>query len=199
MPVRARLAVLAFAMSQSFAQPAELSQTPLASDPSLVSYYRFEGSSADSKGINNGTDVDMVYGTTYGKFGQGAHFNGTGGRIQKPNPAGLPTGNHDVSFTAWIRPSSGQQSAPGTAVIGGFGTANPAQYASFGFDGGIYWGGYNNDANVSFSKSLDTWYMLTATYTASDMTVRFYVNGSPQGPTRIIGTPNITLTRSLTA
>jgi Concanavalin A-like lectin/glucanases superfamily len=175
--------------------PTELSQTPLASDASLVSYYRFEGNSTDSKGVNNGTDVDMIYGTAYGKFGQGAHFNGTSGKIQKLSATGLPTGNHDISFTAWIRPLAG------TAVIGGFGTAATAQYASFGFDGGIYWAGYINDANVSFSHSAGTWYMLTATYTASDQTVRFYVNGIQQGqPQTPDGyghppiTPNTTLT-----
>ena len=168
--------------------PLELSQTPLASDSNLVSYYRFEGNSNDSKGSNNGSDISMTYGPGSGKFGQGAHFDGISSHIQKLGPTGLPTGNHDLSFTVWIKPSVG------TAVVGGFGTASPAEYASFGFDASIYWGGFNNDANVSFSHSADNWYLLTATYAAADQTVRFYVNGSQQGTTRTISTPNVVLT-----
>jgi RHS repeat-associated protein len=57
--------------------PSELSQTTLATDPSLISYYRMEGNSSDSKGINNGLDTNVTYSVGSGRFGQGTHYNGT--------------------------------------------------------------------------------------------------------------------------
>lgn len=47
----------------------------------LVSYWKFEGNSNDSVGSNNGTDTSMTYGSSYGKLGQGANFNGSSGFI----------------------------------------------------------------------------------------------------------------------
>ena len=49
----------------------QLADTSLFSDANLVSYYKLEGNSNDSKGSNNGTDTSVDYGTAYGKFGQG--------------------------------------------------------------------------------------------------------------------------------
>jgi hypothetical protein len=41
--------------------------------------YHFEGNSNDSSGnARNGTDHTITYGNAYGKFGQGAYFNGAG-------------------------------------------------------------------------------------------------------------------------
>lgn len=53
-------------------------------DSALVSLWRFEGNSTDSKGSNNGTDTAITYNASYGKFGQGALFNGTTSVIQCP-------------------------------------------------------------------------------------------------------------------
>ncbi len=56
----------------------ELYYTPLFSYPSLISYYRMEGNSNDSKGSNNGTDTSMSYSLADGKFDQGAGLSGSG-------------------------------------------------------------------------------------------------------------------------
>jgi hypothetical protein len=52
----------------------ELINSPLFGDANLVGYWRLEGNSNDSKASNNGTDTSITYGTSYGKFGQGALF-----------------------------------------------------------------------------------------------------------------------------
>jgi len=57
--------------------PNELYTNPLYSDANLISYYRFEGNSNDAKNVNNGSDTSVSYGTSYGKFNQGASYNGT--------------------------------------------------------------------------------------------------------------------------
>lgn len=53
----------------------ELYNTRFFNDANLLSYYRFEGNSNDSKGSYNGTDNNISYGIDYGKFGQGAAFD----------------------------------------------------------------------------------------------------------------------------
>ncbi|NTW32789.1 MAG: hypothetical protein HGB12_09215 [Bacteroidetes bacterium] len=59
--------------------PQELYLTPLYNDANLVSYWRFEGNSNDSKGSNNGTDhgSNVGYSSGYGKFGQGVQLGAT--------------------------------------------------------------------------------------------------------------------------
>ncbi|MEK7174285.1 MAG: hypothetical protein AAB759_01355, partial [Patescibacteria group bacterium] len=52
----------------------ELYSTSFFSDSNLLNYYRFEGNSNDSKGSNNGTDTNISYSSSYGKFGQGSLF-----------------------------------------------------------------------------------------------------------------------------
>lgn len=54
------------------ANSVELYTHPLFNKPSLISYWRMEGNSNDSKGSNNGTDTSITYNTGNGKFGQGA-------------------------------------------------------------------------------------------------------------------------------
>ena len=66
-------------------QPNELYWNPLYNDPSLISYWRFEGDAADSKGGNNGTGQNVTYGPGYGKFGQGVYLNGNSTRVAIPD------------------------------------------------------------------------------------------------------------------
>lgn len=57
----------------------ELIQSSLIDDANLTYYWRFEGNSNDYKGAANGTDTSISYNASYGKFGQGAAFNGADG------------------------------------------------------------------------------------------------------------------------
>src|ERR1051326_1866471 len=59
----------------------EIYRTKLFNDPALVSYWRFEGNSNDSKGSNNGSDTSITYSSGNGNFGQGAGFNGSSSKI----------------------------------------------------------------------------------------------------------------------
>ena len=82
----------------------ELFTTPFFNDANLISYWRMEGNSNDSKGTNNGTDTAITYSKANGKFGQGAGFNGTSSKIVIPDSANLSALN---SFTvvAWVNPT----------------------------------------------------------------------------------------------
>lgn len=84
---------------------AELNSLPLLSDANLVSYWRMEGNSNDSKGSNNGTDTNITYSLANGKYTQGAGFNGSTSKIVIGNIAALkPT--EAITVATWIKPSS---------------------------------------------------------------------------------------------
>lgn len=80
----------------------ELYSTPLFSDGNIVSYYRLESNSNDSVSSNNGTDTSMSYGSSYGKFSNGANFSGSA-RIAFSSTI-LGTGAKSISF--WMKSSS---------------------------------------------------------------------------------------------
>lgn len=82
----------------------ELINTSLFNDANLVSYWRMEANSNDSKGANNGTDTTITYSAGNGKFGQGAGFNGTSSFIAIADHASLDiTGA--LTITAWVKPN----------------------------------------------------------------------------------------------
>jgi hypothetical protein len=76
----------------------ELYSTPIFNDSNLVSYYRMEGNGNDSKASNNGTPYNVTFGTSYGKFNQGASFNGSSSRITVVNGSGLNVINYTISL-----------------------------------------------------------------------------------------------------
>lgn len=79
----------------------ELSSTSLFSDANLVSYWKFEGNSNDSKSTNNGTDTAITYSAANGKFNQGAGFNGSTSVIITGSNANLSL--NTVTLCAWFR------------------------------------------------------------------------------------------------
>ena len=84
---------------EAYAAAVELYSTPLFSDANLQSYYRMEGNSNDSKGSVHGTDTSITYNASYGKFGQGASFNGTSSFIN----LGTSVFNYtELSITFWL-------------------------------------------------------------------------------------------------
>jgi Concanavalin A-like lectin/glucanases superfamily len=171
----------------------DLSQTPLGSDPSLVANYRFEGNSNDSKGSNNGTDLNIAYGASFGRFGQGASFNGSSSSIQVSSPTGLPVGNHDSTINAWFYPTTASEI--GTCGIS-WGAEGNNQMAGIGLSPSgataLFWLGYSNDVWTPWTYSANAWYMITATYTATTRQVQFYINGLAQGaPQTLANTPNV--------
>jgi hypothetical protein len=84
---------------------AELFNTTLFDDANLVSYWRLEGNSNDSKSTNNGTDTNITYSAANGKFNQGAGCNGSSSKIVIADAAALkPTGKFSV--IAWVKTSN---------------------------------------------------------------------------------------------
>lgn len=77
----------------------ELNSNPLRNDPNLVAYYRFEGNSNDSVGGYNGSDTNITYGLSYGRFTQGA-YQATGGKTN--NKIALPTTLTIPNAMTWI-------------------------------------------------------------------------------------------------
>ena len=80
----------------------QLSSHYLFSDANLVAYYQFEGSSADSKGSNTGTDTAITYNMASGRFGQGASFNGTTSKIALTTEQTATVG----TFSCWFKVTS---------------------------------------------------------------------------------------------
>lgn len=80
----------------------ELKNTSLFNDSNLISYYRMEGNSNDSKGSNNGSDTSVTYSASYGKFGQGASFNGTTSMISLGDVNAFELTNNFTVF-AWVK------------------------------------------------------------------------------------------------
>ena len=79
---------------------AELANTALASDANLLSYYRLEGNSNDSKGALNGSDTNITYNAANGKFNQGAGFNGSSSKISLGDNFDF---SGDFSVVAWVK------------------------------------------------------------------------------------------------
>jgi len=149
----------------------------------IVSYWKMDGNSTDAAGSNNGTDTSMSYSVGDGKINQGAHFDGSAGFIQKSSPVGTPTGNSDMTINLWVNMAVNQPAGINGVVTMGAESNNSLAGFGIGPQGvnGLYWLGFNNDVQASWSYSTSTWYMVTATYTASSQQVQFYVNASTQG------------------
>jgi hypothetical protein len=160
----------------------ELSQTPLASDPSLISYYRFEGNSADSKG-NNGTDTAIAYSTANGRFGQGAGFASSfSSVISRATTFGLPLGNSPVSINLWFQTSS---TSPTGQNLLSWGNNVPGQKTAVFIDGRQHvlftpWGGQIQNTSKTVTDGL--WHMATFTWDGGSTGV-VYVDGSSAGST----------------
>lgn len=90
------------AAGETFINNRPLADTRFFTDANLVSYWKLDGNSTDSKGIYNGTDTAITYGTQYGIFGQGASFNGSSSYISYSSKV-MPIGAKTVSF--WFKTS----------------------------------------------------------------------------------------------
>lgn len=83
----------------------ELFSKSLYNDASLVSYWRFEGNSNDSKGSNNGTDTSINYSTNNGVFNQGAGFTAGSSMITVGTDSSLNCSTA-ITISMWVRPTT---------------------------------------------------------------------------------------------
>ena len=83
-----------------------------AGSATTIGLWHLNGSSADNSGNgNNGTDTAITYGAAYGKFGQGARFNGSSSKISVPQAISLGTGVR--TFVFWLSTTSNVPDGPG--------------------------------------------------------------------------------------
>lgn len=181
----------AFVLGLSVGQAqTELYYTPLYSDPSLVSYWRLQGNSNDTKGNNNGTDTNVTYSTANGKFGQGAGFSSANSSaISVATTIDLPTGNSPVSINLWFQTSTHDGVADVNLVSWGNNTND--QKTAVIIDTGDHvlftpWGGQVQNLSKTVTDGL--WHM--ATFTWDGTTGIVYVDGSSAssiGPIPYVG------------
>jgi len=180
---------------------AELYTNALFSDANLVNYYRLEGNSTDAKDGDNGTDTDMTYGLSYGKFGQGASFNGSSSIITLASEAYIDT----LSISAWVKPTAigSNQSIFSHKV-----SDEVDKYFYINASGYLVWGtgseSGKNKITTATCNILTTKWSHVAITQASVTDVKLYVNGVlcttsqtgidtafPAGSaTRVIGSPS---------
>lgn len=169
-----------------------LSQTQISElwGSGLVSYHRFEGNSLDSTDFDNdGTDTAVSYGTSYGKIGQGVHFDGSTGYIRLGTFANLgsllPLGSFTWSF--WIKTTY-------TAAITAFGLLNTGATTIFKINfnrdkDDIYSAGKTSFAirdNAGLANGVEmstniydgNWHMCTVVVTPKSHAYQWYVDGS---------------------
>ena len=167
----------------------ELHTHSLIDDANLISYYQFEGNSNDHEGTNNGSDTSVTYGTSYGKFAQGASYNGTSSYTSLGTMGGLGASLDTGTFTLgfWFKSTY-------TAAIKQFGVINDGSNTLLGLN-------FNRDQNDNYIANYITlairgegatkyniarvrakvfdgaWQFLCIVFTPSTHAYQWYVNG----------------------
>lgn len=142
----------------------------------LLAAYNFDGNSNDSFGTNHGTDVSIVYGSSYGKINQGALIDAATDKISFAD-WGLGTGDFTVSI--WMKPITSLVN--GTNILFCWNATSPNVYWGLVINTGLFEINHFNGSTDNFffsttSVSLGTYYHLVVTR-AGD-TVSLYVNNS---------------------
>ena len=137
-----------------------------------------EGSNADSKGTDNGNDTSVTYNASYGKFGQGALFNGASSIIINENTVLNP---QYFSLSCWVNLAASQTSRE-------FYTKYNNTPSERGIGLGISDGNTNkikfymcdtvnaNTLESSATLSNNTWYHVVFVYDGTKQYI--YINGS---------------------
>jgi len=164
-----------------------LSQTKFINDANLVSYWKLDGNSTDSKGSNNGTDSNMSY--SAGQFDSAGVFNGSSSYINVGSGASLQLGSNPFTVSMWIK-----KALNGTVetLYHDNSTSNP--YFSFGsysdnklFFYAVNSGGTNQIFYSSITITDTNWHHAVITAESSSSR-KIYIDGVISGT----GTTNIT-------
>ena len=164
--------------------------------PNLVSWWRMEGNSNDASGSGyNGTDTSMTYGSSYGKFGQGADFNGTTSYIELPL---LMIGNNTSprSISAWVYPTGSTSTTIydifHSAAYSGTDGEITLHYVGQG-NGNVQFVIESNNGTTNYSATsgnyaVNNWYHVVGTIAANGVSY-IYVNGVQVGSQLTTYTP----------
>jgi len=157
----------------------ELYSTSFFSDANLKAYWRLEGNSNDAKNSYNGTDTNITYGTDYGKFNQGASFNGSTSRV---NMASFTRPTAAITVSCWVKTSESENNN----VLGGDDSNQGNAQRSFQL---VVTGGKArflifNAASLNYMVGDTTvsdgiWHHLVGTYDQAE--VKIYVDGVLDG------------------
>lgn len=166
---------------------AELATTALFSDSALLSYWRFEGNSNDSKGSNNGTDTTVTYSTANGKYGQGAGYNGTSSKTRTANNPFSNANLATATIVFWFKLASAPAANAHTLNIEGWVTAwlNTSGYVeckSSGGDGDL----------VTYSTNIcdGAWHHVAFKWNSTTSS-ELYVDNVSRGTHAPSGAPNV--------
>jgi len=157
----------------------EIYNTYLFSDSYLGGYWRQEGNGNDSTSNSyNMTSTNVSWGTSYGKFNQGASFNGSNSIQRRANTLQL-TGNFSLSCWVYFNNVASDQ----TLIVNELtGSSFGPYYLQFKQSSGSkfsFWvvGTPSGNAEIfsTTSPSTGQWYFITATRDGTN--INLYVNG----------------------
>jgi RHS repeat-associated protein len=165
--------------------PGGLSEAGLINDANLVAYYPLEGNSTDSKGSFNGTDSNISYDSSSGKFGQGASFNGNSSQIQLGSGSVI-TSSNALWFHAWVYftalpANNGVVNLFGPAAWNGYGkfmVQVPNDTGKTYYSPQAYTTGSPTGANSPVALSAGQWYMMDIVWDVTNNKYISYLNGS---------------------
>jgi len=84
----------------------------------LIAYYKFENSTNDSAGSNNGTPVGgLTYAASRPNFGQAASFNGANQYITIPHNAAFNIGSSGLTVSLWVNTANPKATANGSRLV----------------------------------------------------------------------------------
>lgn len=167
----------------------ELKASSLLNDASLVSYYRFEGNSNDSKGSFNGTDTAITYSSANGKFGQGAGLNGTNSKIVFSTDSSLNVGGA-FTLSLWVYPTAYPASAYNVINKLTYATSGWMLYADINHLWNFFCYGLTPiSVTIGDAYSLNTWQNIVATYNGNALSI--YLNGELKDSKSTTGTPSV--------
>lgn len=171
----------------------ELINNSLYNDANLVSYWRFEGNSNDSKGSNNGTDTSITYSTGNGKFGQGAGFTAGSSMITVGTDSSLNCSSA-ITISMWVNPATFSAGAKAFYFRGNATFTSYLDFRQKSNAGNLQYitsvGGAETDWETDASHlTAGTWTHVAVVHTSGSEPL-IYVNGSSVAITKTYGSGN---------
>jgi hypothetical protein len=156
-----------------------LYSTSLINDANLVSYWRLDGNSRDSKGSNHGTDTAMTYSSSVGRFGQGAYFlNTSNSKIDTTVPVNF---NNNFTINLWAYRLAEISSWSWLIDFNDYGNAGTPALVLTVMSNKVRWsyGTWFTDGSPNYSVvgdfPLNSWGMITVQ--RSGTTLNTFING----------------------
>ena len=166
----------------------------------LIAYYPFNNSAADLSGNGNNGTANNVTATTdrFGNANAAYQFDGTSSFIEVKDNAALRLSNTNYTINYWVNLAA-YSSTTGSAVLeknSGAGQQgwNCGITGTGSFPVGVPFlnesGGNDPFAAGLSTIAVNTWTMVTISYSVTDQAVYFYINGKLNNVVLNIPTPN---------